>query len=707
MNFELRLDYPFYFILFCLLTGALYAFLTYYKSKYTDKNGRFFSFPNMIMALFRFISVSIIAFLLLSPFVKSFYKRMEKPAIVVAVDNSQSIKLNKDSTFYKEKWESKVNEFLSGFGSNYEIHPYVFGDHINKGINLNYIGSKTNISQVLEEIYDQYFNRNLGAIILASDGIYNEGRDPISVSRKFQAPVYSVALGDTIPPKDLLIEQIRYNEIVYSGDKFPVKVTFKAEDLKGEVTRLRITHKDKIKYSEKIRIKKSFFRKDVLGYLEAGEPGLKRFVVELDEIEGEMSNVNNRKNVFIDVLESRKKILILQESPHPDISVLHRSIQKNQKYEVKNFLIDEFLTKAGPGDRKLSSYHLVIFHNLPSSSGKGNSIVKKVLDQNISAWFIVGSQSDLNRFNNLGLGVKIHRRGKSFNEVLPVLQEDFTLFSLNDRLKEISPELPPLITPFGKFKFSKSPYVALKQKIGNVVSDFPMLFFFQEGKQKTGVLTGEGLWRWNLFEYGQYQDHKAIEGMISKTVQYLSVKADKRKFRLREKNNVFYEDEVVFFEAEVYDQTYQPVEDAKINMKVKDEQGKVYKYDFQPDENGYRVNIGYLPVGSYHFQAKTNVSGEMHSLEGDFVVKPLDVEFVRTVADHQLLYSLAKETGGKMFYPEEMKNITENLKEREDISTISYLEYRFKELINNKLMFFVILLFITVEWFFRKFYGGY
>ena len=38
-------------------------------------------------------------------------------------------------------------------------------------------------------MYDLYSNQNLGAIVLASDGIYNEGSNPVYASTRLGAPI--------------------------------------------------------------------------------------------------------------------------------------------------------------------------------------------------------------------------------------------------------------------------------------------------------------------------------------------------------------------------------------------------------------------------------------------------------------------------------------------------------------------------------------
>ena len=106
MNFVIITEYPLWFLLFCVLFGAAVSALLYVKnSKYNLTSAL-----KRILAVIRFIAITIIAFLLLSPLVKTVSRNVEKPIIIVAQDNSESILINKDSAFYKNQYKEQLKE---------------------------------------------------------------------------------------------------------------------------------------------------------------------------------------------------------------------------------------------------------------------------------------------------------------------------------------------------------------------------------------------------------------------------------------------------------------------------------------------------------------------------------------------------------------------------------------------------------------------
>lgn len=55
-------------------------------------------------------------------------------------------------------------------------------------MDFNFTDKVTNLSELLKGVYDLYGGQNLGAVVVASDGIYNEGSNPAYVDVAIAAP---------------------------------------------------------------------------------------------------------------------------------------------------------------------------------------------------------------------------------------------------------------------------------------------------------------------------------------------------------------------------------------------------------------------------------------------------------------------------------------------------------------------------------------
>ncbi len=121
-NISLITELPIIYLLLCFVIGFIYDFLLYNKAVTSfTKRIRFLLFG------LRWIVVSLIAFLFLSPTIKSKTKEIDKAKIIILNDNSKSIKLNKDSSFYVNQFKNQSTELINKLQTKYEVISYDFG----------------------------------------------------------------------------------------------------------------------------------------------------------------------------------------------------------------------------------------------------------------------------------------------------------------------------------------------------------------------------------------------------------------------------------------------------------------------------------------------------------------------------------------------------------------------------------------------------
>lgn len=685
---NLILEYPWWFCLFCIIAGFAYSFVLYRKDKSLNE---FHVWLVRFLAAIRFIVITTLTFFLLSPLLKTISRRVEKPVVIVAQDNSESLIIGRDSSFYKKEYKQKLRKLLDDLGDKYEVRTYSFADKIKElktADSLTYNEKQTDISSLFDELETRYSNRNIGAVIIASDGLYNKGSNPVYSSDKIKAPIYTIALGDTTIKKDIILAKVNNNRLAYLGNQFPMEIVVNAKQLKGKSTTLTINKGASAIFTQTINFSSDAFITTVQVLLDAKEVGLQHYKVKLSSLSEEMSLTNNEQDVFIDVLDARQKILILADAPHPDISALKESIEGNQNYEVEVYTIDNF-------DKPLKKYNLVILYQLPSFRNPTTKIINEINTANIPVWAFSGSGSILkNDFKTINPNQKA-------NECEAVLDQNFPLFTISDELRKGMKNFPAVTCPFGTYGTENGSNVLIYQRIGMVETKTPFMYFNTIGDSKIAIVEGEGIWRWRLQDFAAHGNHHLFDELVSKTVQYLSVKVDKSFFKVICKNN-FLENEAIQMEAEVYNESYELINEPEVNITITNSDNKTFPFTFSKTSNAYRLDAGMLAVGDYKYEAKVKVGDKLYTQKGSFSVSPLHVELINTVADHQLLYSLAKKHGGEMVYPQQLDELVKKLNSREDIKSVSYSEKKLSDLINVKWIFFLLIALLSLEWFIRK-----
>ena len=696
MKFELVYSYPLWFIPCCLLVGALYAWVLYRK-----KHG----FPEVSMRLIgmmsalRFLVVSFLCFLLFAPLLRINSRELEKPVILFLQDNSESITQVSDSLFYKTNYPKQVEQLQKDLEAEYDFKSYSFDDQLIDSLPLNFKGKETDISNALKSIYDLYENRNVGAIILSSDGIFNKGSNPLYLNRVIQAPIYTVALGDTVTRRDLVLRDLRHNQLAFLNNTFPVNIVIQAQKLAGKESVLSIEHNGQVIVQEPFYVKESAELKTFDFQIKADQVGVQRYTVKIKGLNEEFTLANNTKDFFIEVADRRQKVLVLASSAHPDVAAIRSSLESNKNYEVTVQLADKFTGS-------LKEYSLVILHQLPSITNTIASVQAQLNAEGIPTWTIIGSATLPGALNSQQRLIQLNGSRGGMNDVYPLLNSSFALFTLSDELRTAISIWGPLQLPIGSYVMQSSAVSLIHQKIGSVPTQFPLFVFSSDQESKSALLAGEGIWRWRMQNFAETGSHDLFDELITKTVQYLSIRNERKNLRVITKKS-FNENERIRFDAEVYNASYESINTPDVAIEITDSKGNRYPYSFSRSTSAYTLDAGIFRAGEYAFSAKTVIGGKEYKDGGQFLVKPVTIERTNGRADHILLSTLSGRTGGELIQAKDLNSLAEKIKARSDVKPVSHMESRLQDLIQFPWIFALILVLLCTEWFLRKYLGSY
>ena len=677
-----------------LISMGLSALLYYH-------NGRehFPAWVNFLLGLFRFSVFSLLGFLLLSPMLKSWKTEVQKPMILFLQDASQSIVLNADSSYYRTKYLSQIETIVNELQNDYEVKTFSFDKVLKNGILNEFNGSYSNMAGAINSLYQQYAHLNIGALIVATDGIYNQGQNPYYVAQKMKFPIYFIGLGDTILHRDLLINRQAYNKTVFLGNKFPIEAEVIARKSKGKQSELQLIYKGKIIERKKIQIKSDNQKNIFRFYPEAKVKGLQSYTLKLKTIENEVNVKNNSVRVFINVIDSKQKILMLYDSPHPDIAAIKSAIEHFENYQIEVVQFDKF-------KQSLKAYNLVILHQLPNASNTSLRQLQQIKQDHIPFLMILGLNTNLHNLNRLHLGLDIQNKRMSMNTVSPVLNSNYAAFNLSNDFQRTIADFPPLSSPYGKYRLSKSIHSLLYQQIGAVKTQIPLIGLSNQSGWRTAFIIGEGIWRWRLHNYAKFENHDIFNELIGKMVRYLSLVKEQSNFDSQIKKQ-FEESEDVVFNAVLYNESYEAVTNFEIDLTIKDDNHKEYLYNFSKRDSSYFLNAGHFAAGIYHYEAKTNMGAKLVMRKGSFVVKADSREAMQLTADHHLLNMIALEHQAKLFDKSQIDKIPTAISERNDIVNIQYNRLKYSRLIDLNFLLSIIILLLSLEWFVRKQMGSY
>ena len=153
--FGISTNFPIGLSILTLLIGIVYAYFLYNKEDKIDS-----LWIKRILFLFRFLVVSFLCFLLLSPLVKSFLKQKEKPILIIAQDASSSVK---DYNIYEDL--SFLSEQIK---EDFDVFHFHFDQSIKNGLTKELDGMQSNYSNLFDELESRFINRNVAGIVMAT-----------------------------------------------------------------------------------------------------------------------------------------------------------------------------------------------------------------------------------------------------------------------------------------------------------------------------------------------------------------------------------------------------------------------------------------------------------------------------------------------------------------------------------------------------------
>jgi hypothetical protein len=649
---------------------------------------------NRLLFAFRAVLIFFIAVLLLGPIIKLITNTDEKPEIVFLIDNSKSVGEVMDSVKTQQLLDrvSSIQTNLKSTG--YAVSTKGFGEGLTK-----FIYPVSDINSALRQVESDHEGMNMTSVVLVSDGIYNTGVSPLYSI--FKTPIHTVGIGDTIQKKDIVLSTVHYNKVAYQGNKFPIQVEVLVYALPNQNVSVSVLQDGKVVASSP----KSSENKSLLIYdflVDATKAGIQRFDIVAQVAPGETNPQNNATTIFIDVVEGKKRILMIAPAPHPDIKALRAAVEKNSNYEFHLHIPG--VKNAEPEILMPDKTDLVIFHQSPDMRGLTLPLFKQFMATRTPVLIILGQQTNLKLLATSGVDISFESTGQ-WDEVFGIPAEDFSAFVFPENLNNSLTRYPPLITPFGKFGFPPESKAILYQRIGSVPTKRPLLWYVENDDHRFAVLAGEGIWRWRLKEFDLKENTETFDGFFSKFIQFLSSKDDKRKFRCFPVKQQFNDTEYVVFESQIFNEVYEPQFGNTVSLHIVDEKGKTLKFSYTPNITRPRYQFN-LPAGVYRYTASIERNGKREEDHGQFSVAPLQIESQNLTADFQMLRTLSTNSGGKFFTTETITGLEQQLKNQKAPSIV-HSDESFHPLIDLKLLFVALLILITTEWFFRKYWGSY
>ena len=651
----------------------------------------------MLFAL-RSIALFLIFTMFLSIIFVTKINTYSKPVLICAVDNSRSMLAAKDSTAVKSFFANDYSNIINKLEENFTVHSVIFDDVVNEGKTPDFHGNSTNISSSMMYSDRLYDKNSIDGMLLLTDGIFTNGFDPAILAEGIPYPVYTVGTGDTTSIKDYSITNLRFNDIVYIQNNYVFEVSIKALGFNNENLTLQIYDNNKLVSTRNIEVNNNAYHSTLELTFPPAYAGKHFFKFRLIGSEGDEIKNNNEKTCVVNVIDTKKRVILLAKGAHPDVGAIKRALEPSQNYNCESFLIEKFNIS------ELDKADIVILHGIPDKSSTSKLIINKIEANKLPYLAIFAEHTDINSFNLLNKNLNIEAYNSKFEEAYPNFNNNFSGFKINENEIKAYSSYPPLSAPFGIYNIPTQSEVLFTQKISNTLTTRPLIITVQDYNYRSAFVFGEGLWRWRIKNFIAENNHQSFDALINNVVQYLSLSDIFKKYQVNI-NEEYFEGEEIIIRAKLYNDNYElfNTPDAQIVITNNEQKAQQYPYYFSKSEDGsYTLNAGTLPAGQYSWRS----TAANENADGAFYISETNPEYVDLQAKHDMLKTLSSITGGKFSELSNVKDIAGIIKS--DIKSSKEYSYLKHNKINDSiLIFFLAIALLGVEWLLRRRAGIY
>ncbi len=670
-------------ILYILSAGIIALLLALFQYIYKSKKH---TKVNMALTFLRFVTLFAVFLLLINPkFDKTTYFN-EKPNLVVAVDNSESVVfLDQD---HKTKALVKLLKESKALSDRFNLEFFSFGKSVNTLDSLTFKEKQTNPTPLFEQ-FAQVYTYSVAPLILITDGNQTYGNDYEFVARKYKQVIFPIILGDTTSYTDLKIEQLNVNKYAYLKNKFPVEVIAVYNGQDEVTTQLTITSGKSIVFSQNLTFNMEQSSRLVNLNLPANTPGVYSYKAELKSIPNERNTINNIKNFAVEVIDRKTHVAIISNIPHPDLGALKKAIESNEQRQATIITASEFISQS-------NNFQQAIIYQ-PNQSFK--TVYDEIKILNINTFTILGTKTSYSELNKLQSYIQ-QSVTNQYEDFQADLNSNYNVFIVEDLNFS---NFPPLHSEFGATVFSVPTEDILYKTINGIQLKEPLLLTYEVDQKRAAVLNGEGIWRWRSQSFLNEKSFHKFDDFIGKIIQYLDT--NQKRSRLNISYESFYNgNDNVIVSAQFFNRTYEFDNTANLELTVKDENtDQSQTFPLILKQANYQVDLSGLEAGDYAFIVKSK--DENISKSGNFKILDYNVEQQFLNANVSKLKNLAINSQGSSYFIDDITTLIDHLIADERFATVQKSTKKVVPLIDWKFLLAFIALSLSAEWFIRKYNG--
>ncbi len=547
---------------------------------------------------------------------------------------------------------------------------------------------RTDLLRALNEISWQSTGRELGAVILYSDGADTQGLTPQSAARKaakLGAPIYTVGFSRDDAAPDLAVRRVIADDFAFVHNTVSLDVEIEQRGLDVSKVMVTLRKEGNVMQAKEARLEDGVGR--VTFEFKPRKIGKQVFQISVPIQSGEAVESNNTKSVVLKVIRDRIRVLQVVGRPSWDERFLREFLKRNPNVDLISFFILRSTTdlQKAPQEElalipfpvqdlftdELKTFDVVIYQNFSYRPYRMARYLRNIRDyvKNGGSFLMVGG--DFSYEDGWYAGTPV-------SEILPV--------QLGGAMPWDTAEYHPRLTrqgrrhPITRIGEAGEPPEAVYRrlpKLQGVNSSLglmpgaqallthpslpgnpPVVAIREAGAGRSMAVTTDSLWFWRFVAVEQGGAGREFDRFWSNALRWLIRDPELSRVRLKAERSVVLLGEPVGAEVVVLGPDYRGLKGAKVRarlLKLGEGRTPVAEADVKtgPEGAGLLVFKDVAP-GTYVIEAEARSGKErIGTAREPVIVEAADVEFQAPFPRPDILRALSEASGGQFIQVDE------------------------------------------------------
>ncbi|MEO8315465.1 MAG: hypothetical protein ABI645_11795, partial [Pseudomonadota bacterium] len=600
----------------------------------------------------------------------------------------------------------------------------------------------TRIGDALETVTQMAAGVPVAAIVLVSDGADTGGTLSEATLSRLAAsgiPVHTVGVGPEQPVNDLELEQLQVADRTVAGATLMATVSVRHQG-QGS-TRVRIYDGDRLIAAQEVKLGSKPGLATTSVEFPAGDAGVRDLRVTLDPLPGETQLTNNERRVVVEVDGRRRSILYVEGEPRWEYKFIRRAVDDYRalklvsavratpnRYYRQGVSSSSDLEKGFPlTAAELFGYDAVVLGSLEAAalSEDQHAWLKEFVDRRGGSLLLLAGRDGLGDGGwgrvpvgqmlpailpagaDRGYGsVKgLHAQLTDYGRESPVGRLDTDPAKNEKQWKEL-----PALSDFQDLGKLRPGAVVLLDAVvgtGERAITAPLLVTQRYGRGATWLFGTASTWHWQMGLPAADPLHPQIKGDKRHETfwrQLLNSLASQSPtpVSLQAERAIFEDDQPVVLEAEVLDDSYHPVPDAKLTVRATSDKGVEVPATIEPsgrNDGRYDVAVDARGTGLYRVELSA-MSGTKDLGRSVTHLRRADgvLEQFSSWQHRPMLERVAHDTGGRYWSLNDLDGLPEAIR----YSRAGMVERQTLDLWNIPLAFLLLAMLKSGEWLLRR-----